>query len=233
MSKLDYYVDDEPIDSDSSTPARINITNPLRQITFKRIKRGKRELSVPSYDPIDETEKKVNQALEEHRNDYLYNASSANTRASFLKSMKIIIEIILIVLGIIVGVLSLEKGNVAVIGKITSILGFVTSALVATKSLFNLEKRAVVLKSSANNLRLLANDLTLLSWKNIPVDKKLKILAGIEERAEEAKMAIFDMDVTSFKPKEKKLIDDNHSISEKTMNKMTIVKEENDKSEEV
>lgn len=179
-------------------------------LTFKTIHKSNKQILVPVYTQSgsgDEQSDKLQETIEQHRDEYLSKAYYANSMASFLKLSKIFLEMLLIVLGIVVGTLSIYRCDPNhILSQVTAALGYLTSAIVALLSMFAPEKRAVVLKQAAIQLRVLANDLNFLNYKNMSIDNKLKILASIEERADESKISIFDMDITSFKPPEHRSI---------------------------
>jgi len=211
-------IDDNDQDKSSSVPILYtnvqpsNIENkmrnfPKKSIIFTKIKKGDKEVLTPSIEHGDDRDNLMKQSIEEHKNEYMSKATYANRLASFLKMSKIIIDLVIIVIGIVVGVLSMYSCDGSLISsKISSALGFTISAITTIKTLFALEKRSVVLKQASIQLRTLSNDLAFLNLKDMSVDKKMRMLAMIEDRADETKMNIFDMDVTSFKPPEHRSI---------------------------
>lgn len=223
MPNITYFLDEDDEDvifsnnsdniNQSNSDDIITRTNPRKlqkHLSFKEVKKGKRTLHVPSLDPVDEGEKQVQECIDQYIIDYAYDANKANFRATLFKLLNIMIQMILIVLGIVVGVLSLEhcdSGSVS--GKLASAIGFISSALVAIKAIFQFEKRSVLLKTASFQLKKLMTDLNVLKWKNISVSRKIRVLAAIQEKAEDICLAMFDIQITSLSRSgdEKRVID--------------------------
>ncbi len=195
-----------PYPSDIITQTRLDTQ---QNLVFRKIRRGDDIAIVPSLSSNIQGDDALNLTLEQTRVRYMNKSRYANNMSIGLKMLRILIEITIMILGLVVGILGINRCDPSLVSSIViSILGYVISAITAFKAVFSPEKRCVVLKQSAMRLRMLASDLTFLMRKALSPDKKLRILSLIEEQGDEVNMAIFDMDITTFKPPERTSIFD-------------------------
>lgn len=215
-------------------------------IIFRTVKNeNNKPILTPSIKYDTEEERQFEISLEEHKNDYLNKAAKAKRTGACLKYGYVLFMCIIIMISALIMLLSTIAGIIqsSALTFTCAVLAAISAILTGIVTLLQPSKRAVVINQAAVQLRILANDLTWLTFKNLTISKKIHILIDIDEKANEAKTDIFDMDITNFRPPQQKSIVDGYkddtnnsktesNISEKVKNYFKHKDEKNNKNKD-